>query len=332
MTDREALVKYYLDVSTMNLSMYFYVLVEGSTPSEDTLEAGGRQWQLERHDLDRSKLEELTYICVSYTWGTGREPSPIHADYHISDRTIPVLDTVARLRPNIKRIWIDALCVPQEVDDRYHNLESMGYIYSQAQEVIAVLSPAVRPVLDYMSEHQALNRDHIPLLEAEDWVTRAWTYQEAVNARSLSVTCDGYDHDALLGDQFLNHVGHAISQLKLPASVLRQRYPRLDAMEDLCDYLLAGYAERSALQVMAMMDRRMQHHPEDHFFAMIGALSQIRASEVGTQNPCESFMTLCELKGDYSFIFSDVPRETVAGWRWRPTADPSHQLPVILSW
>ncbi|KAK5069935.1 hypothetical protein LTR51_008249 [Lithohypha guttulata] len=161
----------------------------------------------------------------------------------------------------------------------------MGYIYSQAQEVIAVLSPTVRPVLDYMFEHQALNRDHIPLLEAEDWVTRAWTYQEAVNARSLSVTCRGYDHDALPADQFLNHVGYAISQLKLPASVLRQRYPRLDAVEDLCDYLIAGYAERSALQIMAMMDRRMQHHPDDHFFAMIGALSQIRASEVGTQNP-----------------------------------------------
>ncbi len=135
-------------------------------------------------------------------------------------------------------------------------------------------------------------------LEKEEWVTRAWTYQEAVNSRVLYITYEGATVTIVTALVFLNYVGEALDNLQMPPLQRRSHYPRLDAFEDLVDYVTAEYLERSALQVMAKMDMRTQLRAEDHFFAMIGAVSTAPASTSGTEDPCESFMSLCERKGD----------------------------------
>jgi hypothetical protein len=208
----------------------------------------------------------------------------------------------------------------------------MGFIYSRAAEVIVVLSNAARPVLEQMSASDHVDSVHLDILEREEWVSRAWTYQEAVNSRTLYITCEE-SHGAIVdGSHFLNCLGYTLSRLDRSGLVndQRQRYPRLDAFEDLiADYMIAGYQERSALQVMSNMDRRTQLHREDHFYAMIGAISTARASSCPNPDPCEAFMLLCEGKGDYSFIYSAAKRDSTLSKRWRPV---SGDLPSILPW
>lgn len=93
--------------------------------------------------------------------------------------------------------------------------------------------------------------------------------------------------------------------------------------------MVAGYEERSALQVMSNMDKRTSSRPDDHFYAMMGAISTALTDFSGTIEPCEAFMALCESKGDYSFIYSAAKRDPAFMRRWRPVAG---DLPSILPW
>ncbi|ROW16656.1 hypothetical protein VPNG_01707 [Cytospora leucostoma] len=292
------------------------------------LEVEGDLWRLRPYDLNEVTADSLKFICISYSWGLGREPSPFHDDFEVSDRTIPALIAVVRLRPACRHIWVDAFCVPLG-PERSHTLESMGYIYSEACEVIAVLSPNILPSLTYMRENKKLDEPHMFALEEDEWVTRAWTYQEAVNAKCLHITCEGSGHIIISGQDFLDYLGYRLDHLPVRPLERRVRYPRLDALEDLVDYLTAAYKERSALQVMAKMDRRSHGRPEDHFYAMIGAISSRLASSTGAVSACEAFMLICERKGDFSFIYSAAPRTTEPGRRWRPVPG---DLPAVLQW
>lgn len=232
-------------------------------------------------------------------------------------------------RPECHKIWVDAFCVPgpKQPVERAATLESMGFIYSQADEVIVVLTAQARPVLEQITKKPELLRLHFDVLEQEDWVTRAWTYQETVNAKRLRITC----HDAPVGTivdvfELISSLGQALNNLN---SKDRTSYPRLNSFEGvMLDCAMAGYLERSALQVMSIMDERTQTFPDDHFYAMIGDISTKPARPVNLRSPCEAFMSLCERKGDYSFIFSSSPRDLRTGRRWRPQGGPD--LPAIL--
>ena len=197
----------------------------------------------------------------------------------------------------------------------------MGFIYSQAEEVVVVLTAQARPALERISSESSLLRTHLSLLEQEDWVTRAWTYQEAVNAKRLLISCHEAPAGTLIdGLAFVSYVGQALNELS-PQD--RAAYPRLGSFEDvMLDYVMAGYLQRSALQVMSVMDGRTQTWPDDHFYAMIGAISTEPAGNAGLLGPCEAFMSLCERKGDFSFVFSSAPRDSRPGRRWCPVDGP----------
>lgn len=125
---------------------------------------------------------------------------------------------------------------------------------------------------------------------------------------------------------FLSSLGYALGTL--PAAE-RGRLPRLNALEDvLADCAVAGYLDRPALQVMAAMDTRTQTWSEDHFYAMMGAISTEPARGVEVRSPAEAFMALCERRGDYSFVFSSDARDEKSGRRWRPRDDGA--LPAVL--
>jgi hypothetical protein len=204
----------------------------------------------------------------------------------------------------------------------------MGFIYSQAQEVIVVLSAAALPAIQYMAGHDHVLEPHLVVLENEEWVSRAWTYQEAVNSQRLYITCEGARGTAIDGGHFLNAVGYTLSQMDGSHMSKTRRFPRLDTFQDvIADYFVAEYEQRSALVIMCNMDRRTQRDEADHFYAMIGAISAERASSAGTTDACEAFMALCERKGDYSFIYSGAPREDAPGRRWRPL---SGHVPALL--
>lgn len=307
--------------------MRLYFLVESTAAEARQLTVGGRSWTLSAHDLDASA--DPDFACISYTWGDGREPSPLEPGFNISNRTLPVLESFIRHRPACRRIWVDAFCVPHEPRERAATLESMGYIYSQAREVVVVLSAAAQPALAHMVGHDRVREEHLAVLEREGWVSRAWTYQEAVNSRRLHIACEGARTAIVDGCDFLNIVGYTLSRMDGSHASKTRRFPRLDTFQDvIADYFVAEYEQRSALVIMTNMDRRTQRDAADHFYAMIGAVSAERASATGAADACEAFMAVCERKGDYSFVYSGAPREDAPGRRWRPR---SGHMPALLS-
>ncbi|KAI3324910.1 hypothetical protein HD806DRAFT_491361 [Xylariaceae sp. AK1471] len=311
--------------------MLLYLLERDPVGGQNTIKVGGAHWRLAAHDLDTS--EGLSFTCVSYVWGKEKEKSPFDDSFMMSDRTMPALSTVIAHRPSCTRIWVDALCVPVAQPERTLTLQSMGYIYSQAKEVVVVLSKTTSSVLEQMSVSDRLTSDHLNILGDDDWVSRAWTYQEVVNSRGFSITCEGLNNAIVDGSHFLNCVGFTLSRNEAASYEIDKRQrERLNTFEDLiADYMVAGYQERSALQVMSNMDRREQHFPDDHFYAMMGAISTVCSSFSNTVDPCEAFMSMCEQKGDYSFIYSTTQRDTSPTRRWRP-ASCGDFLPAVLAW
>ncbi|OCL04468.1 hypothetical protein AOQ84DRAFT_416187 [Glonium stellatum] len=308
--------------------MILYLLAQVPEEKPGSFELEGCHWALELHDLEVDGAEEPLFTCISYSWGGGREPSPLRANFDISDRTLPALATVTAHRPSCNRVWIDALSVPEEVQERARTLASMGKIYSLAKETFVVLSSGAQTALRQMAESNRIEHECLYALEKEPWVSRAWTYQEAVNSKEMYITCEG-PHGALVpGNLFMNRLGYTLNRLEGSDIEKEREFPRLSAFEGLItDYMLANYEERSALQVMSKMDKRISSRPEDHFYAMMGAISTTTADMSSITEPCEAFMALCEDKGDYSFIYSAARRDPALQRRWRPVAG---NLPSIL--
>ena len=319
--------------------MLLYLLARESNSLEDSVELDAAFWRLITQDLDSSETRDLQFTCISYSWGAGREPNPFEPTSTISSRTIPALLAAATHRPSSTCFWVDAFCMPQDTREKTETLEGMGYIYSEAHEVIAVLSSSFRPALEQMRISDRVDPRYLHGLESDEWVSRAWTYQEAVNSKALYVTCEedrsspNNDSSPLIdGAHFMNCLGYTLSLLEGTGFDKMLCFPRLDAFTELiADYMSGGYQQRPALQVMSNMDRRTQSRAEDHFYAMLGAISIARPSFIEAREPCELFMSLCEGKGDYSFIYSAAKRDEMPSRRWRPAARLT-DLPSILPW
>jgi len=171
--------------------MKLFVVSPDCALEDQRLQINGTGWGLLEQDVSHNlNTPSSDFICISYSWGTGTCTSPFHPDFSVSDRTLPVLLTAIAQRPTSRKIWIDAFCVPppSESSARDSTLQSMGFIYSRASEVLVVLTSRAIPALQQATTtgSRLLSPSHLAALEAEDWVTRAWTYQEAVNARRLS--------------------------------------------------------------------------------------------------------------------------------------------------
>jgi hypothetical protein len=296
---------------------------------------GKRSWLVTDVPQLLSPDHTLEYTCISYSWGPGRVAHPLAPGQLMSDRALPSAEVVIHaLQP--KAIWLDALCVPMTEPERTACLRSMGAIYASASQVAAVLSETSSTVLEQIHEAGRIDTRALLALEQDDWVSRAWTYQEMVNGQNVRFLNQASAAVSVAGDQLLNAVGAAIADYKKARAVdsfeLRRSHPRLDSLEDLiADWLAAPYAERLAYQVMSSMDRRVAEQADDRFNAMIGAISAepMQSWADPGVHPADYFMRFCAAKGDYSFIYSSAPRSDEAGRGWRPAAGP---LPAILPW
>ena len=314
--------------------MELRLLVEASNPSTvDTVFVEGRHWRLtDPIDITHDELIP-SYVCISYVWGPNRLPNSYIKAGAISDQTIPALATAIR-STNLRAFWTDFFCVPTKQPQRQATLEGMGFIFSRAAQVIAVLSQPSFNALEQMSKQDTIDEDSLDILEQDEWIRSVWTYQEVVNGRHLVFAC-GNNPGTIDFAKCLNCVGYTFQLYKkkynLDAFDIRQRYPGLDALEDLiADYLTADYTLRSALQVMSNMDRRSYKVPENHFYSMIGAITHTPPSWAAADSftsLASTFMAVCESKNDYSFIYSSAPRAAKPPWRPEPGFIPS-----ILPW
>ncbi|KAK5259510.1 hypothetical protein LTR20_002628 [Exophiala xenobiotica] len=218
-----------------------------------------------------------------------------------------------------KAYWIDAFCIPSKKEDiaRRATLESMGYIYSKAEEVRAALSARSFTAVQDLSRNDRIDDSSLDILNKDEWV-------------KMRVVVSG--------SHFLNDLGFSLTKYKqqrgLSTFDIRQYFPSLDALEDLiANWQIADFAERSALQVMSNMDRREWRQGEDknYFYSMIGAVTKDpckRPIEKETRSDlAELFMDVCKRNNGVSFIYSSAPRADVTGQRWRPR---SGLLPSIV--
>ena len=301
------------------------------------LRLNDRNWTVKAiSDLQIPSGAPADYVCVSYIWGPDRMPNPLHVGpKNISTNTLPAL-SAAMQNTETKAFWVDAFCVPTVEPARAATLESMGFIFSQAKEVRAVLSKSSFLAVKQLTTGDRLDNEALATLEVDKWIQSVWTYQEVVNCRDLAFICSGALGDIVDGRHFLNGIGYSISEYKKEQNVdsfaFRKKFPSLDTFEELIlDWMMAGYQERSALAVISNMDRRNWNKEENYFYSMIGAITSepCRRSDSRKQHLAEVFMKICEAKRDFSFIYSSAPRSMEPDKRWRPRIG---LLPCILPW
>jgi hypothetical protein len=234
--------------------------------------------------------------------------------------------------------WIDAFCVPPHDPARAVCLQEMGRIFSAASQVIVVLTGQCSCVIKCISHSEEIEASALMALEGEEWVTRAWTYQEAVNSRALYFTVEGEENLVVSGQDFFRTIMDAIddykSRYEFSNSAWLGSHPGLSNLEMLLlDYRIAGFTDRSAYQVMSAMGQRVAERPEDYFYAMIGSITTTSSMTEDDERlrPAEYFMRVCEQKGDFSFIYNTAQRSTKLGQGWRPFAEEfSAVLPGLI--
>jgi hypothetical protein len=146
------------------------------------------------------------YTCLSYRWGDDKATHRIllnRKTIYIRKNLWDFLDTWRRREHEAKRwFWIDALCIDQtNTTERNHQVQQMGQIYSNAEEVIIWLGKhsALRDVLSlvfstFEQPGAALygpkwthTQESIEVLREcillNEYWNRAWITQEVVLAR-----------------------------------------------------------------------------------------------------------------------------------------------------
>jgi hypothetical protein len=310
----------------------FRLLVPSSKPVSSEaamIDVAGQRWQVVDHGAVPFPAHEpeYEYTCVSFSWGSGKTRNPFDPERPMPPRVLPALEAaIAALKSSPPAIWLDVACMPSQEPARSLCLGSMGAIYAAASGVLAVLSRSASILLDKVRQEKVVGPEELLLLEADDWVSRAWTYQEIVNSKVIGFVVEGETADPVSGHKLLNVVGHAITEYRKAEQIdpyeFHAKHSRLDALETLIDdYLGGGYAKRSAYRVMTGIAGRTAVYPDDYFYAMVGAITTSPSTDPNdaSLSPPEFFMRVCERKGDFSFIYSSTPRDA-GSWRPRPGA------------
>lgn len=323
---------------------FFRLLVPATDltpPGTPFVELRGSRWVL----TELMPISDaLPYICISYSWGAGRTENMFESDQLMSDRTIPSIETAIKASQSAalsaaQAIWIDALCLPSREPAQSACLRNMGAIYSSATHVFAILSAPCSKLLHQIHNTGRMEHDELFVLENDEWITRAWTYQEMANSKSTFFTAQGDGSVLLLALNFLAAITIAISDYlesqEIERTKLSIHFPRLDHLQEMvAEHRLVEFAGRSAYQVMSAMHQRIAERELDHVYAMIGVITTQPSNSLDSASlhPAEYFMRLCEAKGDYSFIYCIAPRSDISGRAWRPVSDQlSPVLPGLLA-
>jgi hypothetical protein len=67
----------------------------------------------------------------------------------------------------------------------------MGAVYAVARDVLVVLSPSAYDLLNKVRQGEVVGTEELLRLEEDDWIGRAWTYQEMVNSKAVTFVAEG---------------------------------------------------------------------------------------------------------------------------------------------
>ncbi|PVH92529.1 heterokaryon incompatibility, partial [Periconia macrospinosa] len=138
------------------------------------------------------------YRCLSYTWG---EPGD-EFDIIVNDQPFRIRRNlhdfllVARSKSHLSgSLWIDALSINQnDPVEKGHQVQRMGQIYSNAQEVLVWLGERteLHPIFQFSKNYLDTRSKRIPpalskyvRFYANSYWRRAWVIQEFLLARNI---------------------------------------------------------------------------------------------------------------------------------------------------
>lgn len=323
--------------------MEFRLLIETTDPmSRPSLVLEGRHWALSE-PLDLKDDEQCPrFTCISYLWGSGREPHALVEGLTMSSHTRPSLAAAIRTG-SCNALWIDVFCVPRAGPERQSTLEHMGFIFSRATEVIIVLGEDTFSVIQKMKHNDSISESDLQILECDEWVSSVWTYQEIVNGGFVRFVSERHaeTRESIGISDFFNALGYGLSKLQNlsssdPFHAIRT-FPNLNALENiLLDWQMGTFTYRSALNVFSSMSSKRNADPANYFYAILGVLTQSpqHLTWDSDQNLAERVMAICERKNDFSFIYTAAIRDTDLQKRWRPQAAPGRPdgaaVPAVL--
>jgi Heterokaryon incompatibility protein (HET) len=147
------------------------------------------------------------YVALSYVWGPSKadsaESKPLSQLPHNLPRTIEDTVTVAKIL-GLQYVWIDRYCIPQRDEKAKHDqIAQMDRIYRSAQLTVVAAAgddpshglpgvgqtPRKPQPQATIGKHKlvCLMEDPQVLINRSKWITRAWTYQEALCSKRLLV-------------------------------------------------------------------------------------------------------------------------------------------------
>jgi hypothetical protein len=203
-----------------------------------------------------------------------------------------------------------------------------------------------------------LGEDGLQITERGEWIISVWTYQEVVNSRKPCSTTIGDAADKTATTGVIPGLGisrynffHCISH----SLIFYTRYRNLTLFgirKVFHDWMLPKISQPTwqiifrslpSKSCRALTDVSVIERRENRFYSMIGAITQspqdytppyTSASSGPSGNQtipdlAESFMKICESKGDFSFTFSSAECDNAVGRRWRP--ETGH-IPSVLPW
>jgi hypothetical protein len=218
-----------------------------------------------------SDPEQVQYTALSYTWG---HSTPLHTIY-LDDKPFSVRQNLwnfLRMARNTELtgyLWIDALCINQEVvEERNHQVWMMGKIYTGAERVIVWLGVVSSNVGIFMKKIATINpRYWSPSIQWQQaasefcqlaYWSRAWILQEYVLAKKVHVWCGR----SLMDEVGLGH-GGSMQRMPIDREEIQPEGPmwmlRIDGSRLGCDSEMISdirYRNSPACKVIAARDIR----------------------------------------------------------------------------
>ncbi|QDS74168.1 hypothetical protein FKW77_001761 [Venturia effusa] len=266
----------------------------------------------------------IPYEALSYTWGSSEKFSHIILNgcrMDITKNLWVILNDLESWETD-RILWIDAICIDQgNHKERGHQIDQMGKIYRQAEEVIIWLGHSTVETNIAMEFMQSLHVQHdsaaidkpiwgldqdsgvirgFSELFKRPWFRRIWILQEVANARKATIACGRKSAPA--------------GTLKMAAQGLFVSIPRhvqvvLDIMpgssrnqswfgqQQNLQTLLEKFAESEATQSY------------DRIFALLGISSDAKSSKL--------------IRPDYSKTERQIVQDTVCFLLGAPALSPS---------
>jgi hypothetical protein len=167
--------------------------------------------------LWHDNVSSVSYRCLSYRWGDQAQRHTVLINglsFSVGENLYDFLEEAQSWSESLSALWIDSICINQQcVQERGHQVQHMGSIYVNAEEVLIWLGRKTlfaRSLCDWI---QAENWTECPDSLRQQWDEirfnpywcRAWIVQEVLLARSIMVILPGVRLD-------YNLIGRAITR------------------------------------------------------------------------------------------------------------------------